>query len=357
MFNPQLPSYFIKRYSKKNETVMDNFSGRGTTALVCRELNRKFIGNDLNPYAYVLTKFKVDKILKNELLTCIDEIENKYKNSYFINMKINYKDNVFKELKYYYSNTTLKQLLFLRENYGKKWKSNSKTINAILAFALGLMHGLTKKDGSTIYFSVNMPNTISMSPNYVKNYCIKNKLSTPNVDIFSQIKKRINEKYDDLLEKDYNAKVYLWDSTIENPNIKNNSIDLVITSPPYLSIVNYTKSNWLRMWLLGFDRFELNKIKLSDSLNFNDYILFIEKYLKAIYPKLKNNAKVCLVVGDVYNKKLIEDTWKLIQQKVKYEFVEIYYNCYKQSKKQTNMLNERCGKASKIDKILIIKKI
>lgn len=356
MFAPSLPSYFIKKYSKENDIVMDNFSGRGTTALVCRELNRKFIGNDLNPYSYVLTKFKISKISKDELLTYLDVIEKKFKSSVFLNKRINYKDIIYKELSYYYSNDTLKQLLFLREEYGKKWISNNVIINGILAFALGLMHGPTRKNGSTIYFSVDMPNTISMSPNYVKNYCKKNNLKAPNVNIFSQIKNRIIQKFDNLLEKNYDAKMFYWDSTIENSNILDNSVNLVITSPPYLSIVNYTKSNWLKLWLLGFNRFELNKIELSDSLDFSNYILFIEKYLNAIYSKLKKNAKVCLVVGDVFDNNLIVKSWKSINEKVKYKFVEIYCDYYKQSKKVTNMLGKKSGKATKIDKVLVIEK-
>lgn len=67
MFCPSLPAYFIEKYTKENDVVMDNFSGRGTTALVARQLNRKFIGTDLNPYAYVLTNFKISVLNKNIL--------------------------------------------------------------------------------------------------------------------------------------------------------------------------------------------------------------------------------------------------------------------------------------------------
>ncbi|MDE5767105.1 MAG: hypothetical protein K2H56_01005, partial [Malacoplasma sp.] len=264
---------------------------------------------------------------------------------------------IFKEIIHFFSIKTLRQLYFLRELYGKKWLENSNEINAILAFALGLMHGPTRKDGSTIYFSLDMPNTISMSPNYVKNYAKKNKLKKPDINIFSQIKKRITDKYDEILNENYDGKILLWDSTKINPYIENESIDLVITSPPYLSIVNYTQSNWLKLWLLGFDRNNLNEsIKLSDTLKFNNYIIFIKNYLNAIYPKLKNGSKVCLVVGDIFNVNLIEEVWQRIEKDVKFKFFEIYKNEYKQSKKVTNMLGNRSGKATKIDKVLVLKK-
>ncbi|WP_283393169.1 hypothetical protein [Photobacterium phosphoreum] len=113
-----------------------------------------------------------------------------------------------------------------------------------MAFSLGLMHGPTKISGETIYFSVDMPNAISMAPNYVKNYVKENNLKKPNVNIFENIKNRSLNKYDEkIISNNFNGKIFEKDSTIENEKINDNSIKLVITSPPYLNIINYTKSN------------------------------------------------------------------------------------------------------------------
>lgn len=47
-FIPQIPYQLISRYTKENEAVLDVFMGSGTTLFVCEELNRKFIGLDIN---------------------------------------------------------------------------------------------------------------------------------------------------------------------------------------------------------------------------------------------------------------------------------------------------------------------
>ena len=359
MFCPALPNFFIEKYSNNDDIVMDNFSGRGTTALVAREMNRKFIGNDLNPYAIVLSKFKISKVSKSQILKAITILEKKYENSDFINKKIDFNEPKIKEILYFYSESTLRQLLFIRETIGNNWKNISKSDNAVLALALGLMHGPMKKNGETIYFSLDMPNTISMAPNYVKNYAQKNGLTRPKVNIFSQLKSRLNKKYDEILKSDFDAKFFIQDSIKENFKIKNESVTLVVTSPPYLNIVNYKTSNWLKLWLLGYERKKLNNdIKLSDNLKFNEYAIFLTDYLNAIHSKLKMNGKVCLIVGDVTNKKLIEDVWELIKNNVKYKFIEIYYdNKYLQSHKITNMLNSKSGRATKIDKVLVLEKV
>ena len=357
MFTPSLPSFFINKYSNKNDWVMDNFSGRGTTSLVARELDRNFVGTDLNPYSYVLTKAKQSTSSKEKIIKKIILL----KNNYYKNIEV-YKEKILQIdpiLKYYYSEETLSQLIYLREILGKKWQKNNEINNLILAFAIGIMHGPMKKNkNDTIYYSLSMSNAISMSPNYVKNYAIKHNLIKPNVDVFQKIIDRVNSKYDDILLKECNSKMYLHDATIECNKIDDNLISLVITSPPYMNIVNYTSSNWLKLWLLGFEKNELSNIKLSDKHNFNNYVLFIKKYLNAIYKKLKIGAKVCLVVGDVHNNELIENVWKQIENDVKYKFIEIYYDYnYKQNNKVTNMLNKKKSQATKIEKVLVIEKV
>ena len=47
-FVPQIPFQMIKRYTKANDTVLDIFSGSGTTLFECEKLNRNFIGTDIN---------------------------------------------------------------------------------------------------------------------------------------------------------------------------------------------------------------------------------------------------------------------------------------------------------------------
>lgn len=180
----------------------------------------------------------------------------------------------------------------------------------------------------------------------------------PKLNIFEKIKNRLIYKFDKILENKYDGKIYYYDSLKIRNILKDNSIDLVVTSPPYLNLINYSNSNWIRLWLLGYDRKNVNKeLNLSDKFLFNNYIEFIKKYLIEIYPSLKENANVCLVVGDVGEINLIEKVWLIIKNDIPYEFVEIYYDTnYSQNKKVTNMLGRKKGKSTKIEKVLVVKK-
>jgi site-specific DNA-methyltransferase (adenine-specific) len=107
------------------------------------------------------------------------------------------------------------------------------------------MHGQIRKDNSTIYFSISMPNGYSMSPNYVKNYKNKYNLILPETDIFEQIINRIiiklkNNKINNLKLK---YKIFNNDALKSSKFIEKEKIKLIFTSPPYLNAVNYVEQN------------------------------------------------------------------------------------------------------------------
>jgi DNA modification methylase len=52
----------IKASSNENDTVADYYLGSGTTAVVCKELNRNFIGCDINPKAIEITNARLDAL-------------------------------------------------------------------------------------------------------------------------------------------------------------------------------------------------------------------------------------------------------------------------------------------------------
>ena len=68
-FPASLAHAFIARYSRPGDIVIDPFSGRGTTALQADAEGRIGVGNDLNPFAHLLTAAKVEPALAAETRT------------------------------------------------------------------------------------------------------------------------------------------------------------------------------------------------------------------------------------------------------------------------------------------------
>ena len=61
----QMPTALVERIlkvaSRPNDTVLDNFMGSGTTGVVCKEHNLDFIGIEINPQNYELSKRRINE--------------------------------------------------------------------------------------------------------------------------------------------------------------------------------------------------------------------------------------------------------------------------------------------------------
>ena len=56
----ELLEYLIKTYTNEGETVLDNCMGSGSTGVACKNLNRKFIGIELDENYFNIAKGRID---------------------------------------------------------------------------------------------------------------------------------------------------------------------------------------------------------------------------------------------------------------------------------------------------------
>jgi DNA modification methylase len=78
-------------------------------------------------------------------------------------------------------------------------------------------------------------------------------------------------------------------------HLKDNSIDLVVTSPPFLNIVNYKLDNWMRNWFAGIDE----NINISHIANLNEWTEMIHKVIKELARVIKPGGFLAFEVGEV----------------------------------------------------------
>ena len=58
-----LNEYLLSKFSDETETVLDPFMGSGTTGVACKNLNRNFIGIELDETYYNIAKERIEKLL------------------------------------------------------------------------------------------------------------------------------------------------------------------------------------------------------------------------------------------------------------------------------------------------------
>ncbi|MED5350742.1 MAG: DNA methyltransferase [Candidatus Thermoplasmatota archaeon] len=354
MFPPTLPHYFIRRFTTVGDTVLDPFSGRGTTALEAIAQNRIGIGNDLNDLAYVLTKGKLANPSIEEVLQRIDNLEKDYTHEEWKWPKGPHK------IKMIFHPNTLSQLNYLKKEID--WKNED--VDAFLAMVLmGAMHGQ-----SSGFLSLSMPNTFSMGWNYVKKYKQKNNLKRPKRDVFEVIRHRCKR----LLK---NGKLPGYGFAIHGDvrdlgdckQIAESSVKMIFSSPPYLKVIKYGLYNWIRLWWL-IDNHKSIDEKLDDEHSIKPYLEFMRDVLETTLPLLNQKSGIaCWVIGDVKDTNLAKLVWDEAASKIetinengeiqRYRLLGIITDEIKAEEKVTKIWNsesDKSGKATLIDRILII---
>ena len=318
MFIPQVARRLLETYSKKGDTICDIFCGSGTALVESNLLGRNAYGIDLNPLALFIAHAKTTPInpqkLTKEYISLLDRIE-KIKDKEIQKPDFNNIDFWFKE-KVIIKLAKIKKAI-------KEIKDQNIQNFLIVAFS------------ETVRFSSNSKN------GEFKLVRVKGeKLENHDPDVFSIFRKYaernirgMTEFYKDT-QKDSWTKIIFGDSSKDN-GIKANSIDCIITSPPYgdsRTTVAYGQFSRLSaQWIDVFDnpndasgldndllggratknlthllssdylKESLEKIAKQDEKRAKDVLSFyigLNDCLKQAHKILKSKKYFCLVIGN-----------------------------------------------------------
>ena len=102
-----------------------------------------------------------------------------------------------------------------------------------------------------------------------------------------------------IMLKNIGVKAKFFDKDARQTNeIRNNSVQLTITSPPFLDIVQYSKDNWLRCWFNGIDSEDVAK-KITMTRKIEKWSDVMGEVLKELFRVTKIGGWVAFEVGEV----------------------------------------------------------
>ena len=300
-FKPQLPRFFIQILTNKNDIVYDPFSGRGTTFVEAGILNRKVILNDINPLSIIFARprFKIPKI--SEIEERIDAIS--FNNSFTANIDISmfYHKDTESEI------VSLKKYLKSRKDYGKE----DYIDEWIRMVATNRLTGHSKG-----FFSVYTlpPNQAVLPARQIK--INENRNQTPEYkDIKSRILKKSksllrNLKFDEKtnLNSIGNSAIFLNRDARNTSEILDESVQLTVTSPPFLNIVQYSTDNWLRCWFNSLDTDNIAK-GITMSKTIKDWNKVMSDVFKELFRITNKGGWVAFEVGEVRKGKVKLDEY------------------------------------------------
>lgn len=362
MFPPKMVHYFIQKYTRPDDLVFDPFSGRGTTVLQARAEGRRTVGNDLNPLGYVLTKAKAAAPSWPSAMKYVDRLESRFARSGVG------EPDVSDDIRMLFHPTTLRQVWFLREQLNprrmRSWVPEQFMVAACIA---GILHGSTRKDGSSAYLSLSMPNTFSMSPMYVKKYVEANNLAAPEQNVFARLREKIARQYLDAIDGP-TGEVHNDDAArLMNLASLREQVDLLVTSPPYLHVVNYGTSNWIRLWWLGLDEVGRQTgtgrryldAELDHRHNYSGYRDFMRRIFYGTAKVLRPDGVAVFVIGDVatpdgVSLELAQKVWDDVGAGTGLRLVELIEDHLPLQNKVSRILGETRGRATERDCVLVL---
>ena len=292
-FKPQLPRFFIERLTQPGDVVYDPFMGRGTTVLEAALLGRVPCGCDINPLSVVLTRPRLHPPRLEEVAERLGQID-------FASF-----DEFPEDLLVFFHPDTLRAIASLKKYLLARRAAN--TLDAvddwICLLALNRLTG-----HSPGFFSVYTlpPNQAVSVKSQQKINAKRNQAPSPR-DVPRLILKKTRQLLRDcdaatrqVLAGVAPRAVLLTQPAARTPQIPAQSVSLVVTSPPFLDVVDYATDNWLRCWFLGID---VQTVKLTVPKKLDAWRAAMTGVFHELHRVLKPGGHVAFEVGEVHGGK------------------------------------------------------
>ena len=281
-FKPQLPEFFINRLTSPGDTVYDPFMGRGTTPVQAALMQRKPVGNDVNPLSIMLTRPRLEPPSVQQVADRLNQVP------WTETVEIDPQFLVF------YHPKTLAHITVLRN-----WLSNREKSG-----------DMDSVDEWIRMVAINR--LTGHSPGFFSVYTLP-----PNQAASMASQKKINERYDQsppernveniILKKTRSLLSHHPAASLHKPllgskpaantdYIASNSIDLIVTSPPFLDIVQYKYDNWLRLWFAGIDA---DSVSIANFRDPDDWCRFVRECFVEFARVVRPSGHIAFEVGDV----------------------------------------------------------
>ncbi len=302
---PAIPSYFIKKFTKENDTVFDPFSGSGTVAVETKRLNRNFVGVEINPLSVQIARTKTYNLevetlekINNELLEIIEKDDSKIKENekpYIMN-----RDHWFKEF-------VQEDLIRIKKDIDNYFEKNKNYGIEYKKFYLLTLSAIIK--------NVSNADTRHVFPGFSKRMHQLEEEGKIHIDVKASFKRAVKSRakaYSIYANNKNFADILEGDSTEIDLSEYENKVDLIVTNPPYISSVRYIETLKLEMYwmeviksleeyndlaheMIGNDKLKKEEYKDIELTNYKEIN-------NVIYDMYEIDTKSAKIIGEFFNK-------------------------------------------------------
>ena len=305
-FIPQLVEVFLRKYFAPGDKVLDPFSGSGTALVQANELGIHSIGFDISAFNVLLNRVKTQeydiKKLRKEIFDILEKTE---KNAHKGPHQLSLWDNATQAmdicetsneyLQSWYSSRALSELLTYRQLLETEKYEYQDVLKIILSRS-------ARSARQTTHFDLDFPKQPQKEPYW----CYKHSRTCYPVDEALKFIQRYS--YDTFRRiKEFSTKRTQAYVHIEHTDSRNADIPLidgVITSPPYVGLIDYHEQHVYAYHLLGLQDNRCQEIGPAAN---GSSVKAKERYQKDIadvfrnaLSAMKRGGYMIIVAGDRY---------------------------------------------------------
>ncbi len=283
-FKAQLPEFFIARLTGPGDLVFDPFMGRGTTPLQAALMGRRAAGNDVNPLAVLLVRPRFRAVTAEAVARALAGID-------WTRGRIGRED-----LLAFYHPQTLRRLealrLWIAEQAAPAGHDPDPVVDWIRMVALNRLSG-----HSPGFFSGrSMPPNQAVSVDAQRRINARLGVDPPERDVAQLILRKTRSLLrGGTVAHGPGADLHVG-SAWEVPAMQAGSVDLCVTSPPFLDVVDYAADNWLRCWFAGLDP---GSVAIDLHRNAADWTAMVRRVLVELARTLRQGGHLAFEVGEV----------------------------------------------------------
>ena len=274
----------IRLYSKPGDRILDPFSGSGVVPLEAALAGRGALANDLSPYAYALTRGKLEspgseKQALEQTKSVIEKVEKEAPHEDLT--------HVPEWVREFFHPQTLPEIVAAFRILKKEEKF------FLTACLLGILHH-------------QRPGFLSYPASHLVPYLRRTKYPPEEYpgmylyrDLRSRLMANVQRAYrNPAFPADWTSREYtVWQTNAMELPIEDGAVDTIISSPPYFGALDYARDNRLRLWFLGCDKWKDLDASLTASQKV--YLPQMAICLKEMNRVLKRGGYCVLVLGDV----------------------------------------------------------
>lgn len=293
-FKPQLPAFFIERLTQPGDTVYDPFMGRGTTPLQAALMGRRPVGSDINPLSAMLLRPRLAPPSLEDIAARLAEIP--------LSAPLP-EEPLLGDLRVFFHDSVLARLAALRAWFIEREGSGALD-PADGWLRMVCLNRLTGH--SPGFFSVyTMPPNQAVGADRQRLINEKRGQTPPRRDVEALILRKSRSLLSTGAPPPH-PPALLGAAPAENAAfVPDGSVDLAVTSPPFLDQVDYRADNWLRCWFAGIDR---DAVPIAAHRTPKAWQAFVHASLRDIARTLRPGGFLAFEVGEVRSGRvLLED--------------------------------------------------